>query len=226
MLAKKRTFVVGRRKTKPLRKNRFESFDGNFETYLMTNVHPVAEKKFKKHFKHFFVCTQTGKLKYLVELISSGVLSWLGVVAPKGRATRRDGSVCRLRLRFTSNSVIVNEMQGRKGMMSEILKLERIVGMPWNNFLVAQTERIAKESGIKFIAISNPETMHSFLYPVLPQGAVANIEVLHRVHGYDKARELMQTEEQKIRNRIKNLHHGVAKERKYVNIGLYFAKRL
>ena len=112
-------------------------------------------------------------------------------------------AIARIKIGFTKNSVIIEEMQGTKSTQPEVERFMEMHGKPAINYTIGLIEEHAKKHGFKAIKIRVPESLHYYQ--------------LHRGTGAANT---------KIRQNMKTLYNSVARAMGYRRKGGFFVKSL
>jgi hypothetical protein len=120
----------------------------------------------------------------------------------RGLETEKEEKLAEVKLGFESNAVIVEAIQGFRGMQPELERFREMHGKPWANYLIEKVEKHAKKLDFSKVKIRIPESLYYYQYP----------------YSSRKTRE--------IREKMVNLYYGVAKARGYRRKGRFFVKRL
>ncbi len=169
-----------------------------------------AMEKFGKAFTKGFPERKfkgTNDANFVVDLTRSSYESHLAI----SLMTSVEGAklpTTQAKLGFEENAVVIEAMQGNKGMKAELDRFRQSKDnpqrMPGPNFLVAVIEARAKEKGFKQVKIRVPESLHYYHHPV---GEAALNPKEHRL-------------------RMEALYGRVAKAMGYRKKGMFFVKTL
>ncbi|MBI4043892.1 MAG: hypothetical protein HY393_03755 [Candidatus Diapherotrites archaeon] len=141
--------------------------------------------------------------KWEVGIGRSTYESSVGVGIYPGRSTeepipvRRDSALVQAKLGFERKAVIIEALQGKRGNVKDVQRMNAALGMPWPNYLLQETEKHARACGFKKVKIRKPETLYYYKHPAVPvKTGEAPGPVIERVQArmralYEKAAQAM-----------------------------------
>ncbi|MDO8537436.1 MAG: hypothetical protein Q7S21_00965 [archaeon] len=169
--------------------------------------------------------------KYKTDFLRGHGESPLAVAVCTGERIHENLAICLAKIGFTKESVLVKGIQGEKGKLSDIMKFENIVGMKWANYLIQEIEVQAKQNGYRYVKITIPERIAFYQKPSVHKSQYYNdiIEPLMASESQAERKEgqrLHKELQEEIRQRMRKLYYGVAKEMGYKKRGDYFIKKI
>ena len=115
--------------------------------------------------------------------------------------------IAQIKLGFSRDAVVIEAIQGKKGMAKLIMQVNKDVGEPWPNYLLKEVETHARACGFKRIRIRRPEKMHYYKLPAFPD--------------FNDP-----TQVEKLRRRMRQLYSKAAEARGFTTEKDFFVKNL